>query len=772
MNGNAPCIISCILLAISTGPGVAGQPLPRIIEVDPASPGRIFEGVGTLSAGASTRLLIDYPEPYRSDILDYLFKPNFGAAQHHIKVEIGADANSTIGSEPSHARAREEMRRPDFRRGYEYWLLQEARKRNPAIMTDMLEWGAPSWFSNDYEHATAFFSQDNADYIASALKGAQSEWGVKVDFTGVWNEGPYSRYPARDVQDWIVNKYRPALDRHGLKDTRLVAMDANQNQWFVVEWMKENRKLFDAIDIVGEHYPGGQSTPAAKAIGKPLWANEDAWLNDEWGGAVGMVKVCNRNYIDGRMTKTISWATINSFYRYMWNCGYPGKMRADSPWSGHYEVRSPIWAMAHICQFVQPGWRYLDSGCGYLDADKKNGTFVTLKAPDSNHYAVILETWGVWPKEVVFRLGASAHQGDVYLWETTEKEHFIRKNVLKPRDGEIRIKLESNAIYTLTTTTGQQKGVAAHPVPENKPFPLPYHETFEGYAAGVTPRYLANYSGAFEAATGDQGMVLRQVVHQRPIDWTYGGNHYPQVFVGGGNWTNYEVSCEVRLANSASAALYGRVKGVYRTSTPPQGYGLYLHHDGRWEVKFETDPSGKSKPLAVGVVGAPGAAWHKLALRFSGQALTCLIDGKGVASLETALAAAGAVGLGCDWGGAEFDNLQVVRLAETVKSEPGKGSVTRLVEAIRVSSANGENEIIKKDGKLKLAATVLPEHAAQKNVKWSVFDSGMRDTSTAAITQEGVLTAWANGMYKVQAESTDGTGICGVFTVNVSGQDP
>lgn len=41
-----------------------------------------YDGHGALSAGASSRLLWDYPEPYRSDVLDYLFKPQFGAGLH------------------------------------------------------------------------------------------------------------------------------------------------------------------------------------------------------------------------------------------------------------------------------------------------------------------------------------------------------------------------------------------------------------------------------------------------------------------------------------------------------------------------------------------------------------------------------------------------------------------------------------------------------------------------------------------------------------------
>jgi Glycosyl hydrolase family 59 len=48
--------------------------------LDGASKGRIFDGLGAASAGASSRLLIDYPEPERSQILDYLFKPECGAS--------------------------------------------------------------------------------------------------------------------------------------------------------------------------------------------------------------------------------------------------------------------------------------------------------------------------------------------------------------------------------------------------------------------------------------------------------------------------------------------------------------------------------------------------------------------------------------------------------------------------------------------------------------------------------------------------------------------
>jgi len=43
-----------------------------VITIDGKDKGRTFDGIGALSAGASSRLLINYPEPQRSEILDYL----------------------------------------------------------------------------------------------------------------------------------------------------------------------------------------------------------------------------------------------------------------------------------------------------------------------------------------------------------------------------------------------------------------------------------------------------------------------------------------------------------------------------------------------------------------------------------------------------------------------------------------------------------------------------------------------------------------------------
>ena len=130
---------------------------PSAIRLDGRATAQVYDGHGALSAGASSRLLIDYPEPTRSDILDLLFKPNYGHAMHMIKVEIGGDGQSTDGTEPSHQHYRDDL---SCDRGYEFWLLQEARRRNPSIKTYALSWASPYWVGNQ----TGYYSDDEIAY--------------------------------------------------------------------------------------------------------------------------------------------------------------------------------------------------------------------------------------------------------------------------------------------------------------------------------------------------------------------------------------------------------------------------------------------------------------------------------------------------------------------------------------------------------------------------------------------------------------------------------
>ena len=59
--------------------------------------GKPFDGLGAISGGGATsRLLRDYPSPQREQLLDYLFKPSFGASLQILKVEIVRSCTSAL----------------------------------------------------------------------------------------------------------------------------------------------------------------------------------------------------------------------------------------------------------------------------------------------------------------------------------------------------------------------------------------------------------------------------------------------------------------------------------------------------------------------------------------------------------------------------------------------------------------------------------------------------------------------------------------------------
>ena len=80
------------------------------IKIDISSKAHTFNGLGGLSGGGATsRLLPDYPEKQRDEILDILFKPQFAASLHLLKVEIGGDSQSTDGTESSHMHSQDDL---------------------------------------------------------------------------------------------------------------------------------------------------------------------------------------------------------------------------------------------------------------------------------------------------------------------------------------------------------------------------------------------------------------------------------------------------------------------------------------------------------------------------------------------------------------------------------------------------------------------------------------------------------------------------------------
>jgi O-glycosyl hydrolase len=636
------------------------------VMIDASQGGRVFDGIGAISGGGgNSRLLIDYNEPYRSQILDYLFKPGYGANLQIFKVEIGADMDSTDGAESSHMHTRTDE---NYNRGYEWWLMEQAKLRNPNIKLAALPWGAPGWVGG----GTNYWSQDMIDYIVKWLKHAESDHHLKIDYIGGRNENGW------DIQ-WYKD-LKAALKANGLASIEVVASDEWRPRlvWAVATDMKKDPALYNAIDIIGAHGPSWSNYPAADAlsIGKPLWDSEAHFDSRRPGDQVARIN--SRNYIKGKVVSTIYWPIISAIYDNM-PFNNVGFIQAHQPWSGHYVIPSSLWAMAHTAQFAQPGWQYIDNACGFFDADAtgRHGSFVTLQSANHSDYSVIIETVDASaPQTAEFSVTGFSPK-PLHVWMTNLRSQnsddwFIKQQDVALASGKFSLTLQPGRMYSLTTTSGQGKGDAVSP--PASPLELPYAENFDSYPVGKLGKYFADLYGAFETAPcdgGRTGICLRQVCLAEPISWKTTENR-PFTMMGNLDWTNYRVSCDVLLAQAGSVDLIGRLNGMSGKDIP-NSYLVRVSDAGAWSIMRTSVRSGPwgapgaaatrnyDATLASGNVAALGInTWHNLALVCNGNSISAQIDGVTVGTISDSSYAHGMVGFGVvGFHSAEFDNFKV-----------------------------------------------------------------------------------------------------------------
>ncbi|NUS17057.1 MAG: galactosylceramidase [Streptomyces sp.] len=648
-------VLATLVMAAGGIVAMAAEPAHAAtsITINGSSGGRTFDGVGAISGGGgNSRLLIDYPEPERGQILDYLFRPGYGASLQILKAEIGGDTNSTSGAEPSHEHTRTDL---NCDRGYEWWLMEQAKARNPSIKLYGLAWGAPGWIGNGN-----FWSTDMINYLVSWL-GCAKQHGLTIDYLGGWNERGYN-------VSWY-EQLRSALNSNGYAGVRIVAADSD---WTVANDVDSNAAFASSVDVIGTHYPCGYrsaqtscSVPSsATSSGKQLWASENG-SDDYNAGANAMARGINRGYIDGKMTAYINWPVVAAITP---NLPYPtmGLALTPQPWSGYYAIGKNAWVMAQTSQFTAPGWQYLDSSSGYIGGNRNNGSYVSLKSTNKSDYSTVIETMDASSAQTLdFNVTGGLSTGTVHVWSTNVNssnpaDYFVHSADITPSNGSFSLTVQPGRVYTITTTTGQGKGTAAGPA--QSAMSLPYSDSFDGYTAGAEAKYLMDWQGAFEVAAcggGRSGTCVRQMSAQAPITWDPLTD--PHTLLGDLGWSNYTVSSDVLLEKSGYAELLGRANTQsYSGAAGLNAYHLRVSDTGAWSI-LSSNTGGTVTTLAHGTTAAIGTnQWHSLSLAFSGSTITASIDGSTVGSANDYGYAGGQVGYATSQGEtAQFDNLSV-----------------------------------------------------------------------------------------------------------------
>ena len=537
------------LLAASSLAALAGG-----IALNGSSASLRFDGLGAHSAGASSRLLVDYPEPSRSDILDLLFRPSFGAAMQLLKFEFGGDVQSTDGTEPSWRHSRDDA--GDCTRGYEAWLVGEAKRRNPAILTYALSWGVPAWVGNG-----SYWSADNVEYQVGFLECLRRELNVSVDFLSLWNEKP-------SAPTSYVLALREALDAAGLA-TALIVETPNSIADAIAD-----PALAAAIRGFGTHYPEYPFHPHPEIFadlpGKSYWSSEDYSTVGDWTGASCWGRTLSSNFVRMNMTATIAWSLLWSVYPGML-CDGQGLMLANEPTSGHYSDGGALYPMAHTTQYTAPGGRSLAvgaaGGAGLLPG---GGTYVTLVAPGGPAAGVTIVVESLQGKCLRADGVASVDQNVTFLltnglpgpgerlaqWRTTRDAFFVQlPDAVVEADGSATVFLPADSIMTLSTTRTAARGETSA-VPPPRPFPLPYSDAFDGYdpARDATARLFADVGGSFAVRAGALTQTVGEAPNANQWDIPTGD---PFTYLGDASWADVVVTATVTFSAAAPTNVAG-----------------------------------------------------------------------------------------------------------------------------------------------------------------------------------------------------------------------
>lgn len=513
------------------------------IDGNQVDPYNRFKGFGTVTCNNTSRLLLDYKEEHPDEyweIMNKLFHPETGAGLTHVKVELGADVNSSSGTEPATKRYDDEP--ANVLRGAGFQFAADAKKINPNITTEILRWGEPrfSWNGSgnkDYSSKYQWYKQ--------TIDAVKAEYGFTIDYVGLSQNERAISGNGKNEWEWLVyflqNIQKEPNYKTDYEKIKYVAADGYRDTQTIANTMMGNEFLRENIDVISCHYDIAGSNELTKLQKqlisegkkpKEVWISEGIapMINTRYrenmesnyqgvGGTTGIVDVASR------IISAYTWTgagenplnavsfdfqpAVASFYE---GAAYNPKhlVSAYDPWSGFYEEDGGISAVRQIMNFVDQDdkstekderWQYVTSACyadgtkgdGGVNVNTGDGNFLTLKDPETDDYTTFYanntdqtRTYTVSTANLDGKEQATLHQ-----WQTAGStggnydENWLQHigEITPEADGTYQVTVKPYSILTVTTLEKDVKKVSHKSDPvdlkEDTVLSLPYTDDFE-----------------------------------------------------------------------------------------------------------------------------------------------------------------------------------------------------------------------------------------------------------------------------------------------------
>eukprot|EP01047_Picozoa_sp_COSAG01_P001362 COSAG01_NODE_30_length_36127_cov_41.433234_36_plen_228_part_00 len=207
-------------------------------------------------------------------------------------------------------------------RGYEWFLVDEARKRNPKIKVWGLVWGTPAWVSANSSSTSAagLFEPGShyAEYLIRWLDCSEQLRGQRVDYIGILNEEEQGTGNATNRLSWLKD-FRRALDVAGYTHVGIIPETGIGHfaNWTIVDAMLDDPDLKASIAAVGSHYSHVEPTVKERASMIPMVGSETCSCMPSFEMAMMMAASINRDYILGSVTGYVNWALVVGWYDFV-----------------------------------------------------------------------------------------------------------------------------------------------------------------------------------------------------------------------------------------------------------------------------------------------------------------------------------------------------------------------------------------------------------------------------------------------------------------------
>lgn len=620
-----------------------------------------FKGIGCISANNSSRLLLDYkelnPKAY-DEILRLLFDKNYGIGLSHIKLELGADINSSSGTEPSTMRS--ESEKADVRRGAGFIFAADALKINPSITVDLLRWGQPAWVKKAFDVSRENGFRARYKWYADTIRAAYNELGIR--FTHI---SPDANETQLADTEWLIyfaeNLRADTSIPYDTKEIKIVASD-EVGGYTIAAAMLENPRLMAAVDIIGLHYTtcGDENTARLHSeSGKEIWYSEgSAPMNNPQytvkcsmnglGGRNGAVDIANRiinSAVNGKMTMYELQPAVASYYD--GSCYFPKQIiRANEPWSGHFAIGSGLYTLMHFTRFIGENMYPVESasfGDGdenhyienttdnyvtFMNADKSDFTMIlTNDSAVMRSYSLSFENCDFNGRSVSIAESCGPAVGNIF---PKTRVKVISKRII----GEDRLKISVKPCSVLTVTT-LDTAFTKHisrltgNIPVKGRLTLPFCESFdfsEDFISlrGGTPLFTTDQGGAFEAVRmNGEGFLVQKITKELiPDNWRFRGTPEPLTCLGDDSWADYSAQISIMVKNGYAGMGVRYNSAVACPESSLCGFSVKLYADGKCRLMFMNRTVDE-----IVISGFDSSVWHTLKIDAEGSRYCVKVDG-------------------------------------------------------------------------------------------------------------------------------------------------